>query len=274
VATDFCATNPDAFCTTATALVNGKASPASFSTLVEGQSFVLNAGASTLDACTGGSIHYQFVECDNLAGACDAPANGTILKDFSSASTQEVSPVTPTRYAVSVRCSSVGTCSGGTEDGNLCDMGNPDPCQSPGGGMCMAGGCEDTAFATVLPVDPGACGLVSIGLTCLDGGDGVCDVADTLNVSFTKPGPAGVSIDLDRGVDGELATPITSLSTNLANGAAAGGAPGSAQTLADATGANPPAGGLYYLVSCDNPGPKPAGKQRIDGEHVARFQNP
>jgi hypothetical protein len=276
VATDACATDPAGFCGTATALVDGQASPVTLSTLAAGQSIILDAGASSLDSCVGGSIQYQFVECDSLSGACDAPASGSILKDFSSSSTRSVSPMVATRYAVSVQCPSVGTCIGGTEDGNACDVGNPDPCQNPGGGMCMPGGCDDTALVTVLPVDPGACGDITIGVDC--GGGGLCSTVSTLNFNFSKPGPAGVGVDLDRGVLADIMNkvPTVTLSTSIANNQLTADAPGTPVSLSDTPGPGPPGVALYYLASCDITAPnKHSGTQKIGiAAPTARFQAP
>ncbi len=271
VATDVCNTDPSSFCTSATALVQGQFSPVTLSTLA-GQAITLDAGASSLDSCVGGSIQYQFVQCDSLGGACDAPANASILKDFSSASTQSVSPLVATRYAVSVRCSSVGTCIGGIEDGNLCDVGNPDPCQDPGGGVCMPGGCDETAFATVLTKDPTACGRMVLSVDCFGGG--VCNSTDPAVLNVLKPTPVGVGLDFHAGVVGELGSPVCTLSTSLASGVFSGDAPGSAVAVVDS--ANSPLLGAvrFFLVTCDVPAPKPAGRQRIGGAPKARFQAP
>jgi hypothetical protein len=268
VAVDKCASNSAAFCTTAQAVVNGELSPATFSTLAAGQAFILNAGLSSLDSCTGGSIQYQFSECESLT-TCLSP---TILKDFSSSSTQQVSPAVTTRYDVSVRCSSVGSCiSTGALNGTSCDVGNPDLCEADGGGggMCMPGGCDDTALVTVIPVNPSQCGLINIDVAC---GTGGCTAGGEVDISFTKPNPAGVGLDLDRGTSAQLATPITTLGNLIAGPVHSGTAPGVGITLTDALAFG---GSLdYYLVSCDYAGPKSAGNQRIGGAPVARFQNP
>ncbi len=70
----------------------------------------------------------------------------------------------------------------------------------------------------------------------------------------------------------ELATPLTTLGTNIASGVLSGDAPGTTELLTDATAFG---GSLdYYLVSCDYAGPKASGNQRIGGAPTARFQNP
>jgi hypothetical protein len=143
-----------------------------------------------------------------------------------------------------------------------------------GGGFCVTGGaagCDDTAFATIYPPDVSSCGVIALDVSCQVGGDGVCSDAEAIDLNFAKPGPVGVGIDVDRGTLGELAAPVTTLSTNIHNGALAGIAPGVNQTLTDAA----PAGGLsFYLVSCDAPGPKHSDSQRINGAPSGRFQNP
>ncbi len=123
--------------------------------------------------------------------------------------------------------------------------------------------CADAAVVTVLPVDPGACGNINIG---------VSSVGSDVLVSFLKPGPAGVGIDLDRGTSAQLATPITTLGINIVSGDLTGVGIGAATSITDATGF----GGTldYYLASCDSPGPKSSGNQRIGGAPSARFQNP
>jgi len=194
------------------------------------------------------------------------------VKAFSSASTQQVSPLVPTRYSVSVQCSSVGTCIGGTEDTLICDVGNPAACLG-GGGMCMPGGCDDTAFVTVHPVDPAACGNININLTCAGGG--LCTAASQLRVNFLIPAPGFTGIDLDRGTMAEImATPIVSLGTNVGNGLHVGAAAGLQRFIADTPGPCPLGTALFYLASCDAPGPKPSGNQNLGGVVSPRFQNP
>jgi len=138
--------------------------------------------------------------------------------------------------------------------------------------MCMAGGCDDTAFATVFPVDPGACSSIEIGLTC--GGGGLCGAATAVEVNFAKPAPAGVAVDVDRGLQADVEkSPVTTLGTSIANNVEAATPVGNSVSISDAA---PTGDLLFYLASCHvaGGGPKASGTQNLAGAASARFQNP
>jgi hypothetical protein len=170
VGTTVCSGDPNAYCTTANARING-ALAGNFSTPYPGSPFVVDGGLSTLNTCINGSIQYEFTRCstNTLGAACLAPGTGTIVQGFSSDGQITVFPTASTRYGLRVRCSSQSGVPG-----------------------CGAGATAFTdALVNVYPADDG--GVIDIGgstVSCNLADSGVstaCDATDTLTISFRKP---------------------------------------------------------------------------------------
>jgi hypothetical protein len=96
-------------CTVATAVLSASPPPPLAG---PGQIVTLQADDSTLDACSNGTVQYQFWIDDNLDGVA-GNAGDTLLRDWTDGSQFLDAPRITTRYGVRVRCSTATSCSGG-----------------------------------------------------------------------------------------------------------------------------------------------------------------
>jgi len=76
-----------------------------------GQLVTVQASASTVNACNGGTLQYQFWIDGNLNGVV-GDAGDTLLRDWTDGSTFVDAPQVTTRYGVRVRCSTATLCQG------------------------------------------------------------------------------------------------------------------------------------------------------------------
>jgi len=270
-----CPLSPVDFCTTAQVRVNGRpgcrggTSPGAscsadgdcdggvcdeptFAVIAPGRSTVLDASASTLDQCVGGTVHYEFVQCAGLqsGAACEPPHDGTLLQPFSSQQRLVLHPAVTTRYRMRVRCSS----------------------QPPGSG------CLDETEALVLVYPAGAGGQIHLTATCETAvsGDGqVCDPQDPLRISFRKPAQGdGVSdFALYRAGAAGLADPVLQNAACILSEFGGSAALGESVTLVEPAGFAPLQGEIaFYLIGHNVADPeRPAGRSRVKGLPAARF---
>jgi hypothetical protein len=265
VGDDLCPASAAAYCTTATARLNG-GDGASFATFAPGQPFALDAAASTLDRCVSGSAAYEFVRCAStpFSDPCVAPGSATLLQASSADGRMTVYPQGDSRYRVRVRCSSQGAGSG----------------------------CEDTADALVRVYPSNSVGAIALGetgVTCnlADSGNPLaCDGSDSLTFAFFRPeqrsGFSGFS--LHRVAKAGLASPSLLGAVCIASGFGAALPPGAIVTQVETPPFAPAArSAAYYVIAHDPtaPGAAPVGRARptrtgtgINGPEYPRFVEP
>ena len=195
-------------CTTATAALAATPSPPIAG---PGQIVTLQANASSLNACNGGTVQYQFWIDGNLNGIVGDAGDG-LLRDWTDGSTFIDAPLVTTRYGVRVRCSTATAC----QSGAVLDVAVT--CPSTGNAKAPFGQSIHVDKPTLLGAEP--------------------DVSATVNWAVTA------TVDLVRG---NLVALRASGGNYTGTVSTCAGNNVSANAIADGT--SPGAGGsLYYLV--------------------------
>jgi len=247
IGSDVCPSTPATYCAAATARLNG-GDGATFATGYPGQPFVLDASATTLDACVAGTALYEFAQCATLALAdpCAPPGTAVPLEAFSPDARLPVFPREDSRYRVRVRCSS-----------------------QPEGA-----GCSDTTDAVVRVYPGDAAGMIQLGeagVTCSAGDSGspaACDATDALVFTFAKPaqGSGLGGFSLLRAARSGLATPVVTGATCVVAAFGAAEATGALITQPEAPSFAPASRtAAYYVIAhrATTPGgPAAAGSAR------------
>jgi hypothetical protein len=257
---DVCPTDPTEFCNTANARIQGRQDGV-FATRYPGSPFVLDGTESDLDVCVGGTVQYEFVECDTttLGGPCGPPASGSVLQGYSSDNRYTVYPADDSRYRLRVRCSSQAN-------------------------LVPPASCLGETEAQVRIYDAQDGGLIDMTVDCdttVAGGATSCDPGDPLVFTFAKPAQMGnlSGSDLFGLLSADLASPVISSANCLSSGFGGAGATGSPVVLQEAAPFTPPAGTAgYYVVGHHQTvasGPSPAGLSRDEsGVLVPRLVEP
>ncbi|HJQ97931.1 MAG TPA: hypothetical protein VJ826_06410 [Candidatus Polarisedimenticolaceae bacterium] len=119
-----------------------------------GQLVTLQASGSTVNACNGGTVQYQFWIDGNLNGIV-GDAGDTLVRDWTDGSTFVDAPRSTTRYGVRVRCSTATSCQGGS----VLDVAVN--CPSTGNAKAAFGQVVHVDKTSLLPPEPDASVTVS-----------------------------------------------------------------------------------------------------------------